>query len=76
MIASKEQGTLRDTYIAANDNLIKIINPAIFTQPAIITYHQVPRQLDDDIVLDDQALANLRTKGTEQSHLDSHKGIP
>lgn len=57
MIASKEQGTLRDTYIAANDNLIKIINPAIFSQPTIITYHQVPRRLDDDIVLDDKALA-------------------
>lgn len=65
MIASKEQSTLRDTYITANDNLIKIIYPAIFTQPAIITNHQISWRLDDDIVLDDQALAYLRTKDTE-----------
>ena len=64
MIAGQEQNSLRYAHIAAYDHLVEIVNPTILAQPTVVTHHQIPRRLDDNIVLDNQPFADLCPKST------------
>ena len=65
MVASAEVGTLGQADPIAQGNAGKIVNPDIFTQPAVIAAAQPPRKLDPQSRLESTASPQTRTETTE-----------
>ena len=60
---------LRETHVVAEAYGGEIVDPAVFSDPAIVAYNEAPWILHIDPRLDDDACADLRTKEPQDKYL-------
>tara|TARA_E500000178_G_scaffold234652_1_gene231143 strand:+ start:974 stop:1171 length:198 start_codon:yes stop_codon:yes gene_type:complete len=65
MITCAEIGTLRDANMITQNDRVKIVNPDVFTQPAMTTNHKVPGSSDMEARLETTTLSDLGTKAAK-----------
>ena len=59
MISCAEESALRDAYIVADGDPVKVQKPALFTKPNVIANGQFPRKRDLHLRFNDDAVPDL-----------------
>ena len=71
MVSTEQQSALGNAHVAADDDLIKVVDPSLFPDPNMVTHFKFPRILNGYSVLDDQSASDARAKQTEQPPFQS-----
>ena len=66
VVAAQDKGALGEAAMIAEGNFAKVVNPNVFTDPAVISDHQIPRILDSNTRLDDQIYAQFWLRKIEE----------
>lgn len=70
MIPRAEINALRNARMGTNRNLLKIVDPGVFTNPSVGSNLQPPRILHAHTRFDDNAIPDTRSKRPQQPASD------
>ena len=73
MVSTEQQGALGNAHVAADDDLVKVVNPSLFPDPNMVSHFKFPRILNGYSGLDDQSASDACAEQTEQSPFQSRR---